>query len=426
MLSLLAQNVINVTDTAFLGRLGEVELGASAIAGVFYFMFFLIGIGFNQGVQIFIGRRNGEQNYFMIGRIVGNSITMAMVFAVIMFSLVTLFLEPLLQMVMKSERVYEASVRFMNVRVFGLFFIYPITLFRTFYIGIQNTKIMMWNAAIMAFVNVVLDYGLIFGNLGLPAMGIEGAALASVIAEGVALCHLLLHLYYKVDRKKYDLRLKPEINVSLIRELLSVSSFLMVQMAIALTPWVFFFIAIEQLGERPLAISNVLRSLYALFFIPIDSLAVSSSTIVSNVIGEGGADKVKANVGRIIRLGLAVIVPILIISAFIPRQILQIYTSDPSLIAESITPFYSLLTCIVFGLFGRVYFNALVGTGDTKLTMQVEMFAIFCYTIYMYIIVLLMRSPVWVCWTTEHVYWILMGMASFVMLRSGKWRRKTI
>jgi len=69
-----AQNVINVTDTAFLGRVSEVALGASAIAGVFYFAIYMIGFGFSQGAQILIGRRNGEENFTQIGPIFNNSL----------------------------------------------------------------------------------------------------------------------------------------------------------------------------------------------------------------------------------------------------------------------------------------------------------------------------------------------------------------
>ena len=62
-LSLLAQNVINVTDTAFLGRVGEVELGASAMGGLYYICAFTIAFGFSTGSQIIMARRNGERNY---------------------------------------------------------------------------------------------------------------------------------------------------------------------------------------------------------------------------------------------------------------------------------------------------------------------------------------------------------------------------
>lgn len=66
-LGLLAQNIINVTDTAFLGRVGEVELGASAMGGLFYICVFTIAFGFSVGSQILIARRNGEGRYKDVG-----------------------------------------------------------------------------------------------------------------------------------------------------------------------------------------------------------------------------------------------------------------------------------------------------------------------------------------------------------------------
>lgn len=66
-LSLLAQNVINVTDTAFLGRVGEIELGASAMGGLYYICAFTIAFGFSTGSQIIMARRNGERNYKEVG-----------------------------------------------------------------------------------------------------------------------------------------------------------------------------------------------------------------------------------------------------------------------------------------------------------------------------------------------------------------------
>ena len=59
MISLVAQNIVNVTDTAFLGHVGAVELGASAIGGLFYVTLFMVAYGFTTGVQILIARRNG-------------------------------------------------------------------------------------------------------------------------------------------------------------------------------------------------------------------------------------------------------------------------------------------------------------------------------------------------------------------------------
>ena len=69
LISLLMEHLINITDTAFLGHVGEVELGASALAGVLYMAIYMLGFGFSIGVQILIARRNGEGHYREIGNL---------------------------------------------------------------------------------------------------------------------------------------------------------------------------------------------------------------------------------------------------------------------------------------------------------------------------------------------------------------------
>lgn len=69
LISLLMEQMIGMTDTAFLGRVGEVELGAAAIAGIYYLAVFMMGFGFGIGAQILIARRNGEKHYGEIGEI---------------------------------------------------------------------------------------------------------------------------------------------------------------------------------------------------------------------------------------------------------------------------------------------------------------------------------------------------------------------
>src|SRR5690349_7929009 len=91
MLSLFAQNVVNVTDTAFLGHLGEVELGGSAIGGLFYTTLYMVGFGFTIGVQILIARRHGEKNFPAIGRIFDNSFYFLGITSLIISALVFYF-----------------------------------------------------------------------------------------------------------------------------------------------------------------------------------------------------------------------------------------------------------------------------------------------------------------------------------------------
>ncbi|MDN5306597.1 MAG: hypothetical protein PWQ53_1256, partial [Bacteroidota bacterium] len=80
---------MQVIDTAFLGRVGEVELGASALAGVLYIAIFTLGFGFSMGSQILIGRRNGEQNYRQIGEIVIQGIVFLSMLAAVLIPLMS-------------------------------------------------------------------------------------------------------------------------------------------------------------------------------------------------------------------------------------------------------------------------------------------------------------------------------------------------
>ena len=86
LISLIMEQMIGMTDTAFLGRVGEIELGASAIAGVYYLAIFMMAFGFSIGAQILIARRNGEGNYKEIGPIFYQGIYFLLAMAVILFT----------------------------------------------------------------------------------------------------------------------------------------------------------------------------------------------------------------------------------------------------------------------------------------------------------------------------------------------------
>ncbi|MGL4781468.1 MAG: MATE family efflux transporter, partial [Bacteroidales bacterium] len=175
-LGLIAQNIVNVTDTAFLGRVGEVELGASALAGVCYIALFMIAFGFSQGSQILIGRRNGEKKYDAIGEIFFHGVIFLMLMGVLVFAGVQAFAGDTLRSFLSSPEISDAAIRFLDVRIWGVFFVFPNVMFRAFFVGITRTKVLTANAIVMAVINIILDYALIFGNWGFPEMGIEGAA----------------------------------------------------------------------------------------------------------------------------------------------------------------------------------------------------------------------------------------------------------
>src|SRR5205823_2600640 len=104
----IAVTVLNITDTIFLGRVGEVELGASAIGGIFYFVMTMIGIAIGIGTQIQIARRAGEKNEKAIGEIFDHSLLIFISLSILLFSVLQFLSPPLFKTVLHSDAVVVA------------------------------------------------------------------------------------------------------------------------------------------------------------------------------------------------------------------------------------------------------------------------------------------------------------------------------
>lgn len=135
LISLLMEQMIGMTDTAFLGRVGEIELGASAIAGIFYIVMFMVAFGFSIGAQILIARRNGEQQYKEIGNLFYQGIYFQLGMAAVMFIVCYCFAPVILKRLVSSEHIYNAAMSYLNWRVFGFFLLFYSCNVSCFFLG---------------------------------------------------------------------------------------------------------------------------------------------------------------------------------------------------------------------------------------------------------------------------------------------------
>ena len=179
LISLVMEQMIGLTDTAFLGRVGEVELGASAIAIVYYMVLFMIGFGFSIGAQIIIGRRNGEGNFRDTGKVFWQGLYFVLGLSGLLIVLSELFSPWLMGLMVSSEAVYAAALSYVRWRLPGMVFAFATAMFRAFYVGTTQTKTLTLNSIVMVSSNVLFNWILIFGHFGLPALGITGAAIGS-------------------------------------------------------------------------------------------------------------------------------------------------------------------------------------------------------------------------------------------------------
>lgn len=422
IIGLMAQNLMVVIDTAFLGRLGEVTLGAAAIGGLFFLCLVMLGTGFVVGTQIMIGRRNGEGKHRAIGRIMDHALYFMSALALLLFIFISIAPSKLLGLFISSEGVLEESLIFLSYRRFGLLFAFINLTFNAFYTGVARTIVLSASTMIMASVNVILDYGLIFGNLGLPEMGIAGAALATNIAELVTFIFLVMWSWLSGSIKDYRLFQFFRPHMKLYKRLLKLAVPVMFQFFLSFSAWFIFFLIIEQRGETALAASNITRSYYMLLMIPVWGLSSAASSLVSNVIGQGNHQQVIPLIRKLLIISVVSNLIVVQPTIFFPAQIASFFTQDPQLIIETVKLFYIMVFALFAFSFGMLIFSSLSGTGKTMVALRIEIACILFYLSTAFILSVGFKATAQVVWLAEVVYFFLMGVISFIYLKKGNWR----
>ncbi len=425
MLGNMAQTIINFTDTAFLGHVGVIALGASMLAGLFYFVFTTIATGFAIGIQIIVARRFGEGRLERIGVIFEHGSIVVMILGLILFSILYFFSDALLLWLIDSPNIYEASLEYIKYRRFGIMFVCFNFLFRGLYIGIANTKVITYSTIIMAIVNIFLDYCLIFGNFGFPEMGIGGAALASFFAEVSAFIFFTAYTYFSLRKKEYGIFKLHKIESELMKRILKIATPTMIQKLFSFSVWFIFFILIEKMGETATGISSIVRSIYMILITPCFAFATTTNTVVSRIIGEGYSNEVFPTINKILKNCLLCTIPIMILVAIFPVQIAKIYTNDLNLIQLVIPSIYVICFGTIFQGIGNAYFEAVSGTGNTTAALYLEAIILVVYVAFIWAMTHLTTEVHWV-WTAEILYGVLLGLFCVIYLKHARWDKKKI
>jgi putative MATE family efflux protein len=422
----LAQTLLGFTDTAFLGRVGEIELGAAAIAGLIYFAIFMLGFGYGQGMQIMVARRIGEEKYTEAGKTIVHGFYFLFILGVALVLLIDAFGRDTLALMLNSTRIHQASHDYIFIRMWGIMFSFVHIALRAFFVGVGRTRIITWTTIIMAVVNIILDYLLIFGKMGFPEMGIKGAALASVLAELISMLFFIAYTFKTVDVKKYQLFSFNNFSLELFVRVFKTSSSTMLQNFVSMTSWLTFFFFVEKLGELELAVSNVIRNIYHIMLLPIWGHSAAVNSLVSNLIGQKRQDEIFGVVLKASVISTFMVIVFASIVLLFPIQSISLITLENEIIVKAIPILIiiavgALLLSISFNIF-----SAISGTGRTFEALIIECSVLTIYMVYTWYMCIVLRTEVHIVWTSEIVYAVLLGIVSYLYLASNKWKGKKI
>ena len=426
LISLVMEQMIGLTDTAFMGRVGEVELGASAIAIIYYIVLFMIGFGFSIGAQIIIGRRNGEGNFRDTGKVFWNGLYFLLGLSGVLILLSEFFSPWMMKRLVSSEAICVAALSYVRWRLPGMVFAFVTAMYRAFYVGTTQTKTLTLNSIVMVVSNIFFNWVLIFGHLGFPALGITGAAIGSSLAELVSMIFFIIYTRVSCDREKYGLDKPAKFELAELKSMMPTCVWTMIQYTISLSTWLIFFLYIEHVGERALAISNIARSSSGIIWVVLQAFSSTCSTLVSNIIGEGHQDKVMSLVKRILKLSYGVVCLMILLFCLFPQAVARIYTDIPDIITASVPTMFIMSTSYLLHVGAQVFFLAISGTGSTKIAFRLELTSLVVYMAYCTVVIGWLKPDVAICWTAEYVYGGILLACSWWYLRSGRWKNRSI
>lgn len=416
LLSYMLEQLIGMTDVAFLGRYSEVALGAAAISTVAFVTIETLGFGYAYGLQVFVTRRFGQDRRREIGPIVMNGTYGLVLFSALLVGALVLWSMPAMRLITSNPDVAREAGLYLYWRGFGLPLAFGCAVLRAFFVGILKTRIITLSSVVMLVTNVVLNYPLIFGFGPVPAMGISGAAIASAVSEGVALLFLGGYVLLRIPLAEYGLDRAARWSGALQRELIRVGGWLSLQEVLAFGTWLYFFVCVEHIGPLALAVSNVVRQCSSALYLSIHAYGSATGALCSNLLGRGLKEEVFPTARRGLVLCALTLAPVVLLCLAAPTAVLRIFTDITDVLDASGTVMYMMLAGYIVGIPSMYYTYIISGVGAARPSFIAMTFGSVVY--FFYIMGLTFNTKVleWY-WTSDWVFYGGVGLALLYYMR---------
>lgn len=420
-LAILVPQLNLLVNSIFLGHLSQEALGNAGVTGVFYLIFAVAGHGMNSSMQSIFGKYAGGGQPEKFNTVLIQGIRICLMLSTV-FVLFTWILAPYFFKMIADPVAYPAEMSFLKIRILGLPFLYLFQMGNAFLIASLNSRLLIIGFLIESAINMLLDYLFIFGHAGFPAMGFNGAAWASILAECSGMIVVFGVIRISGLQKKYSIFSRFDYHKEIFKEIVLVSLPLIIQYIISLSTWLVFFLLIEGRGDMAKAISNTMRNVFGIAGIFIWAFAGTCNTMVANLIGQGKKKLVILAVRKISLWSLGCTGIIVLLLNIIPAAFFELFGQSETFVQEGIPVIRVVSTGMLLMSLSNIWLNAVTGTGKTKINLAIEFTAIFLYLVYTYYFMKYNYISLAVAWSNELVYWSIILIMSAAFMISGKWK----
>ncbi len=368
--SFLVQTLYNLIDAFWLGKLGKTALVAPTITMNIVFVGIALAMGLGQAGTTLVSQYKGAGRPGAMGRAAGQSLLLQMIAGSLFAALGLLFAAPLLRLLQTPSDAFGESLVYLRWILTGVPLMFLFHTYQSIFFGLGDTVGPMRVNIISVVVNVILDPILIFGWGPIPALGVAGAAVATVLARGLAsllaMRELLFGRGFRI--RAADLRWDPAMLAKLLRVGLPLS---VGQTATSLGFTLLIGI-VNGFGSSVTAAFGVGHRVIMMVSVPAMALGQANATAVGQNLGAGFAERASLSVRRSAVLITAVLLPLTTLTFFFGGDLTHWFINDPEVVAYGrdlfrITSFSVFAFSLILVLFG-----AFQGAGKTIPVMVVN------------------------------------------------------
>jgi len=420
---MVSQTVMWTVDSAMVGHVGKTELAAVGLGGLAIWTIYSFFIGLSYSVSTFVAQNYGARNLPRCSSYLWNGLYIAVLSGAVIL-IIRQFNPWLVDMLGPAAEVKPLCVSYADIRMLsGPFFILQYT-FSNYYRGMGNTTTPMKVMILANAINIVLDYLLIFGVGTFPAMGVDGAAWATAIANVVSAVVFVLVTFLGPFRSVYQTKLQRRLDLAAAGRLLNIGLPIAIHYVLDMGSFLVFSAYVGRMGTEQLAANQIVIQVLALSFMPCHGFAVAATTLMGQYIGAGRPDLAKKSAYATLRLGLAYSGFIGLIYVLVPGLLVRIFNADPMVVDFGK---HLILIAAAFQFFDAVQMitsGALRGAGDTKTPMILALGGgWFLFLPLSYVFGTVLDWGVVGAWAGAVIYVVFLGTAMFLRLKTDRWKQ---
>jgi len=364
---MVSQNVLNLVDTAMVGTLGDAALAAVGTGSFCNFMSVAFVMGLSAGVQAMVARRFGELGDAAadaddhLAEPLNAALVLAIVASAPIFVAVWLLAPAIMGLLNPDPDVVAQGVPYLRVRLCAIAFVGMNFAFRGFWNAINKPAIYMRTLMVMHTANIGLNWVLIFGKLGAPAMGATGAALAS------ALSIVLGTAVYVAQARHHApgfMRRRP--TTAMLRRVARLSVPNGVQQLLFASGYTILFGILGRVGTAETAAANVLINVMLVAILPGIALGIAAGSLVGQALGRGDREDARRWGWDVVTVGVVGLLCLGVPMVLAPELILGVFLHDPATLAIARVPLQLVGATIWLDAVGMILSNALIGAGATR------------------------------------------------------------